>query len=86
MDTQVEHADVVDGTAPVDWLLSSREPAVRYLTRRDVLGERAPYDPEAILAGPGIGRAAVGAAPCRGGGNGPALAHPQGTHPRVDGD
>jgi len=38
----VEHA--------VDWLLASPEPAVAYLTRRDLLGEDA--DPEEILEGP----------------------------------
>src|SRR5215217_2088226 len=38
--------------AAVDWLLASREPAIRYLTRRDVLGERDPPDDDAILDGP----------------------------------
>jgi hypothetical protein len=36
----------------VEWLLASSEPAVRYLTRRDVLGEDVEPDPDAILAGP----------------------------------
>ena len=36
----------------VDWLLDSSEPAIRYLTRRDVLGEDAAPDPEELLAGP----------------------------------
>ncbi|HET8653362.1 MAG TPA: hypothetical protein VFM13_12425 [Gaiellaceae bacterium] len=35
----------------VDWLLSSDEPAVQYLTRRDVLGEEIDPDPEEILSG-----------------------------------
>jgi hypothetical protein len=43
---------VVEAAASVDWLLGSDEPAIVYLTRRDVLGEDAPYDPEAILGGP----------------------------------
>ena len=36
------------------WLLASAEPAVRYLTRRDVLGEDPGYDRNAILAGPKV--------------------------------
>ena len=42
----------VDAGPAVDWLLASTEPAVAYLTRRDVIGERVEPDPEAILAGP----------------------------------
>jgi hypothetical protein len=38
----------------LELLLESPEPAVRYLTRRDVLGERVAYDPDAILAGPKV--------------------------------
>jgi hypothetical protein len=38
----------------VDWLLSSDEPAVRYLTRRDVLGERVEPDADEILSGPKV--------------------------------
>lgn len=38
----------------VDWLLGSREPAVRFLTRRDVLGEEVEPDPEKILSGPWV--------------------------------
>jgi hypothetical protein len=38
----------------VEWLLRSNEPAVRYLTRRDVLGESVEPDDEAILAGPKV--------------------------------
>ncbi|HET6642963.1 MAG TPA: hypothetical protein VFG93_06780, partial [Gaiellaceae bacterium] len=41
-----------DSTAAVEWLVASDEPAVRYLARRDVLGERVEPDEEAILAGP----------------------------------
>jgi hypothetical protein len=44
--------DVVDAGAAVDWLLESPEPAIVYLTRRDVLGEEVLFDPEAILSGP----------------------------------
>lgn len=38
----------------VSWLLSSTEPAIRYLTRRDVLGEDPPYEPSRILSGPKV--------------------------------
>jgi hypothetical protein len=36
----------------VDWLLGSQKPAVRLLTRRDVLGEQVAMDPAQVLAGP----------------------------------
>jgi hypothetical protein len=39
----------------VEWLLASDEPAVTYLTRRDVLGEDIEPDPKEILAGPMVG-------------------------------
>jgi hypothetical protein len=52
----VSHAD--GGTDPaVAWLLDSAEPAVRYLTRRDLLGEAAGalvQEEAAILAGPKV--------------------------------
>jgi hypothetical protein len=38
----------------VDWLLSSDEPAVRFLARRDVLGERVEPDADEILSGPKV--------------------------------
>jgi hypothetical protein len=38
--------------AAVDWLLDSDEPAVRFLTRRDVLGADAAEDQARILDGP----------------------------------
>jgi hypothetical protein len=38
----------------VDMLLASDEPAVRYLTRRDLLGEDARDDEAAILSGPKV--------------------------------
>jgi hypothetical protein len=38
--------------AAVNWLLASDEPAIRFLTRRDVLGEPAKEDERKILAGP----------------------------------
>lgn len=38
----------------VEWLLSSEEPAIRYLTRRDVLGEDVEADPGEILGGPKV--------------------------------
>jgi hypothetical protein len=37
-----------------DWLLSSAEPSVRIMTRRDVLGEQPDADPDEILAGPKV--------------------------------
>jgi hypothetical protein len=36
----------------VEWLLASPEPAIRHLTRRDLLGERSLDDPEHVLDGP----------------------------------
>jgi hypothetical protein len=39
-------------SSAVEWLLESKEPAVRYLTRRDLLGEDAPEDEARILEGP----------------------------------
>jgi hypothetical protein len=36
----------------VDWLLESDEPAIRLLTRRDVLGESVEADADALVAGP----------------------------------
>jgi hypothetical protein len=42
----------VDAGPAADWLLASTEPAVAYLTRSEVIGERVEPDPEAILAGP----------------------------------
>jgi hypothetical protein len=42
-------------TAPaIEWLLASSEPAVRYLTRCDVLLEAVEVDPEEILRGPWV--------------------------------
>jgi hypothetical protein len=41
-----------DGGPAVEWLLSSKEPAIRFLTRRDVLGERVDLDRDEILGGP----------------------------------
>jgi hypothetical protein len=38
--------------AAIDFLLASKEPAIRFLTRRDVLGEDVQPDPEEILSGP----------------------------------
>jgi hypothetical protein len=38
----------------VDWLLASTEPAIRHLTRRDLLGEPEPEDGAAILEGPKV--------------------------------
>ena len=39
-------------TAAIDFLLASREPAIRFLTRRDVLGEDVTVDRDEILSGP----------------------------------
>jgi hypothetical protein len=49
----------IDPASAATWLLDSKEPAIRHLTRRDVLGERVDPDPEEILAGP-IVRALLG--------------------------
>ena len=38
--------------AAVDFLLASKEPAIHFLTRRDVLGEDVQPDPAEILSGP----------------------------------
>jgi hypothetical protein len=38
--------------AAVDFLLASKEPAIRFLARRDVLGEDVQPDPDEILSGP----------------------------------
>jgi hypothetical protein len=38
--------------AAVDFLLATREPAIRFLTRRDVLGRDVTADPEEIFSGP----------------------------------
>jgi hypothetical protein len=38
----------------IDWLLSSSEPAVRYLTRRDLRGEPADDDQSRIMSGPKV--------------------------------
>jgi hypothetical protein len=46
--------DGVDAEAAVEWLLESNEPAVRYLTRRDVLGEDVEPDAEELLSGPQV--------------------------------
>jgi hypothetical protein len=40
--------------AAVAWLLTSAEPAVRYLTRRDVLGQDVRADEDEILRGPKV--------------------------------
>lgn len=47
----------------IDWLLSSAEPAVRYLTRRDVLGEPLEPGADEILAGPKVGALLNGQVP-----------------------
>jgi hypothetical protein len=41
-------------TSAAEWLLGSDEPAVRYLVRRDVLGEAVEPRPSEILAGPKV--------------------------------
>jgi hypothetical protein len=38
----------------ITWLLESREPAIRLMTRRDLLGGPAAFDADEILAGPMI--------------------------------
>ena len=41
-----------DTSAAVEFLLASREPAIRYLARRDVLGEDVTVDRDAFFSGP----------------------------------
>ena len=41
-----------DDDPAIEWLLASREPAIRLVTRRDLLGDHAPPDEKAILDGP----------------------------------
>src|SRR5262245_13388491 len=43
-----------DTSYAVEWLLGSDEPAIRALTRRDVLGEASGEDGESILDGPRV--------------------------------
>ena len=38
--------------AAIEFLLASKEPAIRFLTRRDVLGEEVAPDPKEIFSGP----------------------------------
>src|SRR5213076_3126038 len=46
---------VDDSTAgAVAWLLAAEEPAVRHLTRRDLMGEDSVPDPAAVTAGPWV--------------------------------
>jgi hypothetical protein len=73
---------VVDAAPAVDWLLSSGEPAIVIQTRRDVLGEDAPLDPEAILSGPLVGALLAGQQP-DGGFGVHAYAKWQGAHWRL---
>jgi hypothetical protein len=40
--------------AALAWLLASDEPAIRYLTRRDLLGEAAAADAARVLEGPKV--------------------------------
>ena len=42
----------VDGALAAGRLLASGEPAIAYLTRRDVLGDDVTLEPEAVLSGP----------------------------------
>ena len=47
----------------IDWLLTSDEPAVRYLTRRDLLDEPAEEDASRILDGPKVSALLAGQRP-----------------------
>jgi hypothetical protein len=49
--TKARAAEVLEHPA-VEFLLASREPAIRFLTRRDVLGEDVAPEPDEILSGP----------------------------------
>ena len=61
----------VDSHAAVDWLLRSDEPAIRLLTRRDVLGERPRIEPSEILSGPKVSALLDGQQPDGGFGRNP---------------
>lgn len=45
-------SELTTDRAVIDWLLASREPAIRRLVHRDLLGEPAPEDAASILDGP----------------------------------
>jgi hypothetical protein len=62
---------VVPPSAPVQWLLGSDEPAIRFLTRRDVLGEAVAEDPEQVLAGAKVSALLAGQQPDGGFGRDP---------------
>jgi hypothetical protein len=49
-------------TPAVDWLLTSDEPAIRGMARRDLLGERHPADLDEVLAGPTVRKLLAGQA------------------------
>ncbi|HUF06984.1 MAG TPA: hypothetical protein VMP86_06310 [Candidatus Binatia bacterium] len=55
----------------IDWLLTSEEPAIRRLVRRDLLDEAAPDDEAAILDGPIVAALLAGQQPDGGFGGGP---------------
>lgn len=49
------HVPVEEATrSAIDWLCRSDEPAVRFLARRDLLGERSAADEDRILDGPRV--------------------------------
>ncbi|MGH9053445.1 MAG: hypothetical protein ACRDWX_10585 [Acidimicrobiia bacterium] len=54
--------ETVNRTA-LDWLLVSEEPAIRFLARRDLLGEEAPEDARRILDGPKVATLLAGQRP-----------------------
>ena len=49
--------------AAVNWLLHSDEPAIRLMTRRDLLGEQSATDPAEILGGPKVAALLAGQQP-----------------------
>ena len=65
-----ERTQAIGTDAAIDWLLASKEPAIRHLCRRDILHERVEPDPEAILRGP-IVLALLGVAQMRAVSSGP---------------
>jgi hypothetical protein len=82
--SRLTEADATDGSGnAVGWLLGSTEPAIRYLTRRDLLGEPAEDDLAAILDGPLVSGLLAGQRPDGGFGGHPYHRKWTGAHWRL---
>jgi hypothetical protein len=51
--TRMDNMDQPTGAA-ISWLLASSEPAIRLMTRRDLLDDQSAIDPAEVLAGPKV--------------------------------